>query len=126
MCKKIYIQESALISLKEGYSGDDNEVTFFKFFTELKKFLKGILTDPLNSQPSKFFKEHNISRNTLLNKLFEKDIVSKNEDIREPEDANGKMSSMHYVQYKIKRKNFETKVRRLYSFFFESGKKSYR
>lgn len=122
---KVYINEDALITLKEEYN-ENEEVTFFKFFVELKKFLKGILTDPLNCQPSPFFKKHRISRNLLLNKLFEKDIVSKNEDIREPDNAEGDATSMHYLQYKIKRKNFETKVHRLYSFFFESGKKSYK
>ena len=34
-------------------------------------------------------------------------------------DADGNLKSMHYIQYKVPKKNFEQKIHRLYSYFFE-------
>ena len=117
---KVYINENKLILIKEN---EEEEVTFYKFFTEVKNFLKDLLDDPINAKPSGFFKTHGISKNTLLNKMMEKDIVAKKENIDEPNDADGNMKSMHYLQYRVPRKNFEQKIKRLYSYFFENGKK---
>lgn len=117
---KIYLSEDKLVLIKES---EDEEVTFFKFFTEVKNFLKNLLDDPIKAKPSDFFKEHDISKKELLNKMLDKNIISKKEDIDEPNDADGKMKSMHHIQYRVPRKNFEQKIKRLYSYFFENGKK---
>ena len=116
---KVYIDESKLMLIKES----EEEVTFYKFFTEVKNFIKDLLDDPIGAKPSGFFKAHNISRSLLLNKMLDRDIVTKKENIDEPNDADGNMKSMHYIQYKVPRKNFEQKIKRLYSYFFENGKK---
>lgn len=117
--KKIYLNEKKLILIKES----EDEVTFYKFFTEVKNFIKDLLDDPIGAEPSSFFKAHGISKSTLLNKMLDRDIISKKENIDEPNDADGKIKSMHYLQYKVPRKNFEQKIKRLYSYFFENGKK---
>ncbi len=117
---KIYLNENKLILLKES---ENDEVTFFKFFTEVKNFIKDLLDDPIGAKPSGFFKNYGISKSILLNKMMDRDIISKKENIDEPNDADGKMKSMHYLQYRVPRKNFEQKIKRLYSYFFENGKK---
>ena len=117
MRKNIYLTESQLVTLSES----NDEVTFYKFFNEVKNFIKRLLDDPINAKPSLFFKEHNISKSKLLNKMLDRGIITKKEDIREPNDADGKMKSMHYIQYKVPKKNFEQKIRRLYSYFFEKN-----
>lgn len=116
---KIYLNEDKLFLIKES----EEEVTFYKFFTEVKNFLQDLLDDPINAKPSGFFKSHGISRSVLLNKMLDRDIVAKKENIDEPMDADGKMKSMHYLQYRVPKKNFEQKIKRLYSYFFENGKK---
>ena len=117
---KVYINENKLILIKES---EEEEVTFYKFFTEVKNFIKDLLDDPINAKPSGFFKTHGISKSILLNKMMDRDIISKKENIDEPNDADGNMKSMHYLQYKVPRKNFEQKIKRLYTYFFENGKK---
>ena len=117
---KVYISENKLVLIKEN---EEEEVTFYKFFTEVKNFIKDLLDDPINAKPSGFFKTHGISKSILLKKMMDRDIISKKENIDEPQDAEGKMKSMHYLQYKVPRKNFEQKIKRLYSYFFENGKK---
>ena len=116
---KIYLKEDKLILIKES----EEKVTFYKFFTEVKNFIKDLLEDPIGAKPSEFFKNHGISRSILLNKMMDRDIISKKENIDEPNDADGKMKSMHYIQYKVPKKNFEQKIKRLYSYFFENEKR---
>ena len=117
MGRIVYLTENQLVTLSES----KDEVTFYKFFNEVKNFIKNLLDDPVNAKPSSFFKEHNISKTKLLNKMLDRGIIAKKEDIREPNDADGKMKSMHYIQYKVPKKNFEQKIRRLYSYFFEKN-----
>ena len=116
---KVVLKEEKLLLLKES----NDEVTFYKFFTEVKNFLKKLLVDPINAEPSDFIKSHGITKNDLLNKMLDKDIINKKENIDEPSDADGKMKSRHYLQYSIPKKNFEEKMRKLYLYFFENGKK---
>ena len=60
---KVYINEDKLFLIKES----EEEVTFYKFFTEVKNFLQDLLDDPINAKPSGFFKSHDISKSVLLN-----------------------------------------------------------
>ena len=115
MGKTIYITENQLMRLSES----KDEVTFFKFFTEVKNFIKKLLDDPINAKLNQFFKDNNISKSKLINKMLDRGVITKKEDIKEPNDADGKMKSMHYIQYKVPKKNFEQKIHRLYSYFFE-------
>ncbi len=115
MSKKIIISEKTLPLLKES----QDEVTFYRFFTECKNFIKDILNDPFNAKPSDFFKSHGISRSILINRMLDRGILTKKESINEPFDDNGNKKSMHYLEYKVPKKNFEQKMHRLYSYFFE-------
>ena len=115
--RKILISEKSLMTIKES----NEEVTFFKFFTEVKNFLKGLLEDPIGAKPGDFFSKHGISRKELINKFLDRNIITKKEKIDEPMDADGNPKSMHYLKYSIPRKNFEKKIHRLYSEFFETS-----
>ena len=117
---KVIINEKKLLLLKES---DDEEVTFYRFFTEVKNFLKDLLEDPINAKPSEFLTSHGVNKTELLDKMLDKDIIKKKENIDEPNDASGNMKSRHYLQYSVPKKNFEEKMKRLYYSFFENGKK---
>ena len=112
---KIYISENKLNLLRES----DEEVTFYEFFTEVKNFIKGLLDDPFGSTVGDLLKSHGITRSVLINRLLDRGIITKKEKIDEPYDADGNLKSMHYIQYKVPRKNFEQKMHRLYSQMFE-------
>lgn len=118
MVKKIYINESQLQLIKESI--ENEEVTFYKFFSEAKEFIKGLLSDPFKKDISAFFREHGISRSTLINKMLDRCILTKKETINEPTDADGKKVARHCLEYKVPKKNFEQKMRRLYTYFFEN------
>ena len=76
---KIIINENKLLLIKE--SEEKEEVTFYKFFTEVKNFLKKLLDDPIDAKPSKFFKDNDISKKELLNKMLDRGIIKKKENI---------------------------------------------
>lgn len=116
--KTIIINENCLPILKES----QEEVTFYKFFTEAKAFIKGLMNDPLHAKPNGFFKNHGISRSILINRMLDRSILTKKETINEPYDADGKLQSIHTLEYRVPKKNFERKMRRLYSYFFEPQK----
>ena len=111
----IYITEEQLKTLRES----EEEVTFYEFFTGVKNYLRDLLINPIEAEPSDLFKKHGISKSQLLTKLIERGIVSRTENVDEPNDGNGKMFSMYHVKYSIPRKNFEQKIHRLYSYYFE-------
>ena len=121
---KIIINEDKLLLIKEAEEKEKEEVTFYKFFTEVKNFLKKLLDDPIGAKSGDMFKENGISRNDLLNKMLERGIIKKKENIDEPNDADGNMKSMHYLSYSIPKKDFEHKIKRLYDYFFSDKKKA--
>ena len=111
----IYLTERQVNLIRES----KDEVTFYEFFTEVKNYLKELLVNPIDAKPSPMFSKHGINKSKLLNKLLERGIVIRTETIDEPNDAEGKKFSMYHVKYSIPRKNFEQKIHRLYSYFFE-------
>lgn len=113
--KTIYLTEEQVKLLRES----EEEVTFYEFFTGVKNYLKELLINPIEAEPSDLFSKHGISKNKLLTKLIERGIVNRTETIDEPNDGDGKMFSMYHVRYNIPRKDFEHKIHRLYSYFFE-------
>ena len=74
---KIIINENKLLLIKEVEEKEKEEVTFYKFFTEVKNFLKKLLDDPIGAKPSKFFNENGISKKKLLNKMLDRGILKK-------------------------------------------------
>jgi hypothetical protein len=111
--KNIYVSEGALT---EAVAYLNNEITFFGFLSHTKAFLKELLVNPLNADTDEYLKEHGMDRKTLIGVLLEKGIVEKETKI---EDKNG--SDKFLVSYKIPKRNFERKMRRLYATLFEKN-----
>lgn len=110
--KRIYVNSD---TLKEavGYINDD--ITFFGFISHLKVFLKQILVNPINTNIDDYLYRHGVDKNRLLDELLNRGIIEKETDI---DDKSGK--DKFIVTYKVPKKNFERKVRRLFSHLFEN------
>ncbi len=118
---KVYITEDKLSLLKES---QEEEVTFYSFFSNVKDFIKELLADPVNAKPNEFLKRRGFSKSELVKKLIDRDIIIRKEDIKEVPtgmDENGGKEAKYIVQYKVPKKNFEKKIHRLYSKLFESS-----
>lgn len=109
--KNIYITEN---QLKKIFEQKNEEVTFYEFFVNVKKFLKDLLTKPSDAEPSSIL-TRNISKNELLQKMSDLGIIKKSEKIDEVTVEEGtKKVAKHFVQYKVPKRNFEEKVKELY------------
>jgi hypothetical protein len=109
--KNIYITEN---QLKKLYEQENEEVTFYEFFVNVKKYLKDLLTKPADAEPSSIL-TRNVSKNELLKKMTDLGIIKKNEKIDEvPVEEDTKKVAKHFVQYKVPKRNFEEKVKELY------------
>lgn len=106
MRKKIIISESQYRLLEEY----QDEVTYYKFYTEVLKFLKELLSEPSKAEPSKVLKEHGITRQSLIKKLKDEGILTQTHKVTE-EDGKSKMN----VKYSVLRKDFEKKLHRLHT-----------
>ena len=112
----VYIKESKVGILKES----EEEFTFFRFFVELKKFIKDLLIDPIHARPSKELISHGLNNDVLRTKLNDEGIIVKKEKIDEPHnEATGEIESRYYLSYKVPKKDFKKKLRRLYQKTFE-------
>lgn len=111
--KRIYVNAE---TLKEAVDYLNDEITFFGFLSNTKAFLKGLLTNPLNTDVNDYLKRHGLNRKDLLNALMTRGIVEKETKIV---DVNG--SDKFSISYKIPKRNFERKMRRLYSTLFEKN-----
>lgn len=93
----------------------ENEITYYSFLSHLKAFLKDLLTDPINCKVDEYFYGINLNKHKLLNLLKRRDIIRTEEKI----DDSIANKPIFKIKYLIPKKNFERKVKRLYSKLFE-------
>lgn len=113
----VRINEDKLHLLKE----DDEEITFYEFFVNAKSFLKDLLTKAVDdSSTPELFKRHNISREDLINKMKDLDIIRTKENITEvpKNDGSGKLRAKHTIQYIVCTKRFGDKMKELHKEIF--------
>lgn len=109
--KKVIITESQYRLLEEY----QDEVTYYKFYTEVLKFLKDLLANPAQAQPSSVLKSHNINREKLIQGLVKRGIIVRANKITEvPNEKTKKVESSMRVKYSVLRKDFEKKLHRLH------------
>jgi hypothetical protein len=111
--KRIFVNKE---TLKEAVDYLNNEITFFGFLSHTKTFLKELLTNPINANTDDYLQNNGLDRKTLLGALMARNIVEKESKIEEKND-----SDVFSISYKIPKRNFERKMRRLYSSLFEKN-----
>ena len=92
------------------------ETTFYGFQSNLRYFLSQLLKDPINCKVGEFFKDRNFSKKKLINILIKRDVIKRHEKIDDDDSGN----VTYKVTYKIMRKNFERKLKRIYNKYFET------
>lgn len=111
--KRIFVNKE---TLKEAVDYLNNEITFFGFLSHTKAFLKELLTNPINANVDDYLQDNGLDRKTLLGALMARNIVEKETQIEEKND-----SDVFSISYKVPKRNFERKMRRLYSSLFEKN-----
>lgn len=108
---RIVITESQLMvlhkTLKEG------KVLRGEFTNALKEFMKSLKDSPMSAQLPALFQENGINKQTLIDKMIEYGMVSRNEGFSE----KGK-KSLHSLAYKFHGEDFESNADKLYNALF--------
>lgn len=109
--KKIYLTESSLRRMSEAKA-----ITFLSFYREIVRFVKGLLNNPIGARPSEVLLSNGLANGKLRHLLSSYGVVIKSEDIDEPiNDENGKVESRYHLSYKVPKKNFKEKIRKMYN-----------
>lgn len=112
---KIYINENAYVKLSEGVE----KPSFFTFFEEMKDFIYGLLTHPSETQLSFKLKANGLDKNKLINLMIKRGIIEKDSTVGEEENELGKSHAVMKTVYRVPKKNFQRKMKRLYSYLFD-------
>lgn len=111
--KKIYVTNTIL---NEAVDYLNNEITFFGFLSHTKFFLKELLVNPTTADMDEYLKSNGLLRKDFLNILLNKGIIEKETKIDEKNNKDN-----FIIKYKIPKKNFERKMRRLFASLFEKN-----
>lgn len=111
MRKKIYISEESVRKLSES----GRELTFFSFFTDMKNFIADLLRDPCKASPSETLTRLFGEKEHLIQKLIDKNVITRKEKVEEPYNADKKRKeAVYHVSYKVPRNGFKDKIRMIY------------
>ena len=111
MSRRIIISESQYRLIEQH----QEEMTYYKFYTEVLKFLKELLSNPAEAQPSEVLKAHGIDRKKLIDGLVDRNIVTRsNKVIEKPNSKTNKEEASMLTKYSVLRKDFERKLHRLH------------
>jgi hypothetical protein len=108
---KIYFNEEQKKLLSEVMEIGDRPITYHGFLTHVKKFLKELLTDPINAKVDNYLLTYGIYKPKLLQKLLKRNVIVKEEKIIEKEGEKPVFS----IKYKVLRMDFEKKLRRMFA-----------
>lgn len=98
----------------------EKETTFYRFYSEIRGFLSKLISDPIKAEPSKYLKDRNFRKTNLINILINRGIVERHESIKDQTNSDAKKPT-YIVKYKVRKKDFETKIHRIYSKYFEKN-----
>lgn len=100
---------------------EELQMSEYKFNNAIKAFLHDLLIDPVNAKPSLVLTAYGYNRTKLLRYLINYGIVEKEEKINDT-DENGKLKTATMkIKFKVPKKNFERKLKRLYIRLFEKN-----
>ena len=117
--KTIYVKSDIL---NEAVKYLNDEITFFGFLSHVKEFLKQLLVNPVESNVDDYLLKYNLNKEELLKLLLGRGIIEKETKIISKEDGLTSNSVDKFsISYKIPKRNFERKLRRLYSYLFEKN-----
>lgn len=112
--KKIVINENQQVLMKDYFLSEG--MNFFSFTMHVKDFLKQLLKNPSYAKVDEVLNSNNVSTETLLNLLKDKNIVSSSETIK---NLDGK--DKFCIVYTIHPTNLMKKLKRIYSTLFENN-----
>lgn len=107
--------------LSEAIQEANEEMTYFTFAHGIKTFLVDLLQNPTSAKPNLLLSAHKLNRSRLINLLIKFGIIEKDENIVDKDEDGNPTTATMSVRYKIPKKNFSRKVRKLFIKLFEKN-----
>ena len=98
----------------------EQEVTFYRFLSEIRAFLSRLLKEPLKADVSKYLKEHGFNKSKTINTLLRRDVLERDEKILDKFNSSEE-EPKYSVKYKIRKKDFENRIHKIYIQYFEKN-----
>lgn len=112
---KIYISESCYKRLSEAIE----KPSFFTFFEEMKGFIYALLTHPSEASLSFKMKANGLDKSRLIKMMIRRGIIEQDSTIGETENEIGQTQAVIKTVYRVPKKNFVRKMKRLYAQLFD-------
>ena len=100
----------------------ENDITFYRFYARMRSFLSKLLRKPSEAEVPSFLEDNGITKKKLINDLLDRSVIERHEKILDSTNSDREKPT-YSVTYKVKKKNFEKKMHRLYSKYFENDDK---
>lgn len=107
--------------LSEAIKEANEEMTYFTFAHSVKTFLVDLLQNPTSAKPNLLLNAHKLNRSRLIELLIKFGIIEKDENIVDKDENGNPTTATMSVKYKIPKKNFSRKVRKLFIKLFEKN-----
>jgi hypothetical protein len=118
----VYINEDSIPEVKHLLDESEEKMSFLYFYEQIRDFIKDLLTDPMNAVPGKPLRIRGLHNGKLRKMLRDAGIIQMKEKIDEPHnEETGEIESRYYLSYKVPKKDFKKKIRRLYQKVFENN-----
>ena len=120
--RKVYINEDSIPEVKKLIEESEEKMSFLYFYEQIRDFIKDLLNDPMGAVPSKPLRIRGLHNGKLRKMLRDANIIQMKEKIDEPHsEETGEIESRYYLSYKVPKKDFKKKIRRLYQKVFENN-----
>jgi len=96
------------------------ETTPYRFYSEIRVFISDLFRNPIKAEPSRYLKNRDLSKKKIIDELIKRGIIERSEKILDASNSDKKKPT-YTVKYKLYMDNFETKVNRMYSKYFEKN-----
>lgn len=101
-------------------SEEKEEVTYYRFLSEVKAFLAKLMSKPIDAKPSKYLIDRGVTKEKLIRDLRNKGVLERHEKILDSTNSDKKKAT-YTVKYKVRKKNFEDRIHWLYAKYFEKN-----
>lgn len=113
MPKTIIINESLANELNDAL-----KMTQFKFKSNIRKFLAGLLEDPTGTEPDAIFTVNGLDKNKLIKSLTDNNVIKKKMTIDDHDSEGNPHTAKMIVRYSVPKERFNERLDALYDILF--------
>ena len=103
--------------IKESYE----PLTFYAFQFSIKKFLSDLLNDPINANVSDDLSDRGLNKKRALSYMINHNIIEKDTSIVDKDNDGEPKEPTMTVKYRVPKKDFAKKLKRMFIYFFEKN-----